>query len=425
MAQSLDEALSTAYVTNPTLAAARSSLQRTDEGVPQALAGWRPSADVSVGGGYAADIAGNSSNSQQSTLSNSEGPAVALDLRVKQPIYNFVTPPTVSQAKHTVKMERAHLASAEQTVLLQAVTAYMDVLRNQAILDETTQQLQQLERDLEATRHRFDLGEVKNGDVAQSEASVAHARSLRTQAEGNLAATRATFQQVVGRPPETLSLPPSPQGLPASQDEAVALSANAPGVIAATYAVRSADDGVDVSVGQELPQFSLQGDAGAANQSVLAVMSVPLFHGGALDAQVRASKQLREQRQQELDAQQRQAQQAAVQAWQTYQSAKANIESSEAQVKSARIAADGIRREASLGLRTVTDVLIAQQQLLDAQVNLVTARRDTLVGAYQLLAATGELTAQRLSLDAPYYDPEKHYDQVRDQWWGRSIDKKF
>lgn len=422
-AQSLDEALATAYQTNPDLSAAEAGLRRSDEGVSQALAGWRPSADLSVGGGYAADLAGTSSGSQQSTLSSSEGAVVSFDFRVRQPIYNFITPAMVEQAKSNVKAERARLTATEQDVLLHATTAYLDVLRNQAILEETTRQQQQLERDLATAQRRFELGELRNSDVAQSEASVARARSQRTVAEGNLATARAAYVQVIGRPPETLTLPPEPQGLPASQEEAVARSADAPAVIAANYAVRAASDGVDISNGQQLPQFALQGDAGAANQSILAVMTVPLARGGALDSQVRASKQLQMQREQEREAQLRQAQQAAVQAWQSYQSAKSNVDSSKAQLKSAQLAADGIRREASLGLRTVTDVLIAQQQVLDADVSLITAQRDTLLGAYQLLAADGGLTAQGLGLDVPYYNPRAHYDQVRTQLWGSEAEQ--
>lgn len=280
-AQSLDEALATAYQTNPNLSAAEASLRRTDEGVSQALAGWRPSADLSVGGGYAADLAGTSSGSQQSTLSSSEGAVVSFDFRVRQPIYNFITPATVEQAKSNVKAERARLTATEQDVLLHATTAYLDVLRNQAILEETTRQQQQLERDLATAQHRFQLGELRNSDVAQSEASVARARSQRTVAEGNLATARAAYVQVIGRPPETLTLPPEPQGLPASQEEAVARSADAPAVIAANYAARAASDGIDISNGQQLPQFAIQGDAGAANQSILAVMTVPLARGGA------------------------------------------------------------------------------------------------------------------------------------------------
>lgn len=421
-AQSLDQALATAYISNPTLSAAQAALRRTDESVPQALAGWRPSADLSAGGGYAADLGDNGNGSTQGNLSGSQGAVVSFDFRVRQPIYNFVTPPTISQAKDNVKAERARLLSSEQDVLLHAATAYMDVLRNQAILEDTTNQLQQLERDLATAQHRFELGELRNSDVAQSEASVAHARAQRTVAEGNLATARATFAQVIGRPPETLSLPPEPQGLPASQEEAVNRSADAPAVTAANYAEKAANDGVDISTGQQLPQFAIQGDAGASTQSVLAVMSVPLSRGGALDSQVRAAKQLQVQRQQERDAELRQAQQAAVQAWQSYQSAKSNVESSTAQLKSAQLAAEGIRREASLGLRTVTDMLIAQQQVLDAEVNLITARRDTLVSAYQLLASVGGLTAQGLGLDVPYYNPKVHYDQVHDKWWGSSID---
>ncbi|MFO1129711.1 MAG: TolC family outer membrane protein [Rhodospirillales bacterium] len=419
-AQTLNEALASAYATNPTLASARADLRRVDESVPQALAGWRPSADLTTGGGYAASL-GSTTSSQQSNLSSSEGLVIALDLRVRQPIYNFVTGPLVSQAKETVKAQRQQLSTTEQTVLLRAATAYLDVLRNQLVLEQVTQQQQQLERDLETARRRFALGELKNADVAQSEASVAKVKAQRAQAEGSLASSRAVYLEVIGRPAETLTLPQLPPNLPASEDEAIARSVQAPTVAAAGFAQRAASDGVDASFGQQLPQFSLQGDAGAASQSVLAVMTVPLFRGGAMDSQVRASKQQLAAREQDLEAQTRMARQQAISTWETYQSSNAMIASDEAQAKAAQIAAAGIRQEASLGLRTVTDVLIAQQQVLEAEVSLIGAKRDTLVGAFQLLAAVGDLTAQSLGLDVPYYDPKQYYDDVHDKWWGRSV----
>ncbi len=414
-ATSLQDALVTAYENNPSLRAARAELRRTDEQVPQALAGWRPDAEVMAGGGLVTG-GGGSDN-----LTANSGPAAAFDLRVRQPIYNWVTGPTVQQAENVVRAQRARLAGAEQDVLLRAATAYVDVLRSQATLQLATEQEQQLQRDLDSARRRFDQGELRNSDVAQSEASLARARAQRRTLEGNLATAREAYRSVIGDAPGELSFPELPGDLPVTEQDALTASASAPAVVAANYAERAAEDGVDVSFGQEMPRMFLEGEMRPNSASILGIVSFPLYKGGAYDSQVRAAKQLVAQRRQEADAQQRQAQQSTASAWEQLESARANVESYDAQVKAAQIAADGIRREGALGLRTVTDVLIAQQQVLEARVNQIGARRDTLVSAYQLLASTGHLTADDLNLPVARYDPARNYEDVRNRWWGRSI----
>ncbi|MBK8176503.1 MAG: TolC family outer membrane protein [Rhodospirillales bacterium] len=417
-AETLSEALAQAYANNSMLAAARAELRRTDELVPEALSGWRPQADVTTGGGYVFSGGGSGG---ASNVTQSSGPAVALDLRVKQPIYNFVTPATVRQAKSAVRAQRARLTAVEQDTLLHTATAYLDVLRAESVLQLTGDQQRQLDRDLQSAQRRFALGELKNSDIAQSEAGVARARAMRTQAEGSLQSARAALSALTGSAPDALTMPVMPDDLPATEAEAADASVNSPNVIAADFALRAAEDGVDVSFGQELPQAYVQADAGASTQSILGLVSFPLYHGGMLDAQVRAAKQLVGQRQREADGQRRQAKQAAITAWALLQSGRANEESYQAQVKATQVAADGIGREGGLGLRTMTDVLLSRQQVLEAQVESLGAQRDALVGAYQLLAAVGRLTANDLNLDVQKYDPTAHYNDVSQLWGGRDI----
>jgi outer membrane protein len=422
LGETLDEALAKAYADNPTLLAARAQLRQVDEQVPQALAGWRPQADISGGGGYVNSTNSNNNNTQ-SNLSQSSGPAVAFELGIKQPIYNFITPATVHQAKNAVRAQRARLDAVEQQTLLLAATAYLDVLKNQAVVNLTTEQQQQLQRDLDTARRKYAIGELKTSDVAQSEASVARAKALRSQAEAALASARATYRAVTGESPGALELPAMPPGLPETADAAVKASPDNPNVIAADFAERAAEDGVDVSFGQELPQFFLQANVGPTQQTILGLVSFPLYHGGSMDSQVRAAKQLVAERRQEADAQRRQAEQTALSSFETLRSGQDTVASYEAQVKAAELAAAGIRRQGELGLRTVTDVLLAQQQVLEAHANLIGAQRDSLVNAYQLLAAVGKLSARDLALKVPYYDPLAHYEDVHNKWLGRDIGK--
>jgi outer membrane protein len=413
-ATTMQDALVAAYENNPSLRAARAELRRTDEQVPQALAGWRPDAEVMAGGGL---VAGGSGSDN---MTSNSGPTAAFDLRVRQPIYNWVNGPTVRQAENAVRAQRARLAGAEQDVLLRGATAYVDVLRAQATLQLAVEQEQQLQRDLDSSRRRFDQGELRNSDVAQAEASVVRARAQRRTLEGNLATARESYRSVIGDAPGDLSFPDLPGDLPVSEQEALAASAASPAVVAANYAERAAEDGVDISFGQELPRMFLEGEARPNSASILGIITFPLYKGGSYDSQVRAAKQLVAQRREEADAQQRQARQSTAVAWEQLESARANVESYDAQVKASQIAADGIRREGGLGLRTVTDVLIAQQQVLEAKVNQIGARRDALVSAYQLLASTGHLTAMDMNLPVTRYDPARHYEDVRDKWGGRS-----
>ena len=425
-AETLADALAAAYMNNPTLQAARAQQRQTDEQVPQALSNWRPtvSIDGEVGAAWQETIIDGANNNTGTRAPKS------VALGVTQPIYRGGrTAAQRDEAENIVAAGRAQLLSTEQRVLLDAATAYVDVLLSQAIVDLTRNNEKVIGEQLKSTRERFDVGEVTRTDVSQAEARLALATADRIQAEGNLVSSRATYLQVIGVPPVDLVVPELPEGLPANEEETIALSENNPAVTQVVYLERASRDGTDLVFGELLPTVSLVGqvgrddelnskDLGTASAQILARVSIPLYQAGNVESRVRESKQLTAQRRQQLDEARRQAAQAATTAWQSLETAGAQIESFRAQVEANRIALDGVQQEQLVGLRTVLDVLDAQQEVLSSEVNLVQARRAHLVAAYATLSAVGKLTAAEQRLAVELYDPEKHYREVRDKWWG-------
>lgn len=425
-AETLDEAMAAAYANNPTLQAARAQLRQVDEQVPQALSNWRPTADIegSIGTEWEHD------NVKNLGASGGTREPKSATLNLTQPIYRGGrTVAQRDQAENLVSAGRAQLKNAEQQVLLQAVIAYVDVLRDMRVLDLTKNNEQVINEQLKATRERFQVGEVTKTDVSQAESRLARAVADRTQAQGNLTSSRAIYRQVIGVAPANLEVPDLPGGLPTGEEETITLSENAPVVTEAVFVERAARDGTDVVFGELLPSISLIGQVGAddeitrenmrtATAGIFAQVVIPLYQAGGVESRVRESKQLTAQRRQELDEARRQATQDATTAWQALETARAQIESFTSEVESTKVALDGVRQEQQVGLRTVLDVLDAQQEVLNAEVSLVVARRDTVVAAYQTLAAVGTLTAADLKLPAELYDPEKHYREVRNKWWG-------
>jgi TolC family type I secretion outer membrane protein len=239
-AETLEEALSRAYETNPTLLARRAQLRAVDEGVAQALSGWRPT--VSVSGDISRQQSYN--NTRSSPTSRYLTPYGG-SLDITQPLYNATTGPSVDRAENQVRAERAALLSAQQQVLQSVIDAYLAVLRDQAIVELNVNNEQRLQRQLDATNDRFRVGEVTRTDVSQAEARVARARADRIQAEGNLAASRAVYRTVVGAYPTNLVPPPPLHDLPANVDEATALAvAHNPDVRAAEFTTLAAQDNV-------------------------------------------------------------------------------------------------------------------------------------------------------------------------------------
>ncbi|WP_193552231.1 TolC family outer membrane protein [Oleisolibacter albus] len=425
-AQSLQEALSQAYQSNPTLESQRAALRATDELVPQARSGFLPtlSAEGDIG-----------RNRQEQDEAISAWTEKSVGVTLTQPVYRGgQTVAAVDRAEALVQAQRASLASTEQDVLLSAATAYLDVVRDQAVRQLNINNEQVLRRQLEASNDRFRVGEITRTDVSQSEARLSGAISSRIQAEGQLSASRATFTRLIGTVPGQLVQPKTNFVLPASQDEAVSLAEqNNPSVIAARFNERAASAAVDQVTGELLPSVNIVGsyqriwDRPTANGaidsgSLTARLTVPIYEAGATTSRVREAKQTVGQRRNQVDEAVRQARSTAVSAWEALVTARATIESNQAQVRSSEIALEGVRQEATVGSRTVLDVLNAEQELLDARVNLVTAQRDEVVAVFQLLSATGQLTAGRLDLGVTTYNYEDHYNKVRGKIWGVSAD---
>ena len=424
-AQTLDEALIQTYQSNPTLSAARAQLRATNERVPQALSGWRPTLEAQGSGGKAYDDDVRPSNGGEG-----RSPASA-DLTLTQPLYRGGrTVAGTDRAENEVLAERSRLAATEQDVLLSAVTAYADVWRDQSVLELNINNEQVLTRQLEATQDRFDVGELTRTDVAQSESRLSSATADRIGAQGNLSSSRATFENVIGIYPGNLVQAPLPGGLPESHDAIVDIAEAAnPSVLAANYDELAAQRSVREVEGELLPTVELQGSVGyqhertsrtseGSNAEVLAVVRVPLYQQGAVSSRVRESKQVASQRRLEVRQALRRAREDAISGWERLLTARAQIASLQQSVRANEIALEGVRQENAVGARTVLDVLDAEQELLDAQVSLVSAQRDEIVASFQVLTAIGRMTAADLGLGTAVYDPETDYRAVREKWFG-------
>lgn len=428
-AQSLTDALAAAYTNNPTLLAARAALRATDEGVPQALSGWRPTVSLTTEGGKLYQDfqpASPASGTRDDTIT-----PLSAGVTVTQPLYRGGrTEASTGSAEASVQAGRQDLATTERRVLADGVTAYMDVYRDQAVVDLNRNNEQVLRRQLEATRERFRVGEITRTDVAQAESRLSRAIADRTSAEGLLISSRATFARVIGQAPTRLGAPPPLPPLPATEDEALAIADQEnPDLQAAQFREAAARFDVRAASGALLPTVSLNASASKAYETSRAGLitdtarasvsvSVPLYESGSTYSLTRQRKQTYFQRKTQVDEARRSVRQSVVQAWENLNTARGNIVARKAQVQAARIALDGVTQEADVGSRTTLDVLDAEQEYLDAQVAQVRAERDEYVAGYALLSAIGRLSARNLGLPVELYDPAENYNRVRDKWFG-------
>jgi outer membrane protein/adhesin transport system outer membrane protein len=425
-AESLSDALSMAYNSNPTLLAQRAQLRATDETLPEARSGWLPivTADGDVG---AATV--DSSVSGQQDLN-----PLSYGLSLSQPLYSGGrTVAGVSRARNLIMAQRALLQSVEQTVLLEAATAYIDVLRDTVVLELNTNNEQVLRRELNATEDRYRVGELTLTDVAQAKARLAGAVAARIRAQGDLEASRAEYTRVIGKMPESLSLPPPVAGLPANLQETLnALQDDNPDLIAARFEAQAATDDIALARGDLLPTLSLDGRVAHNEEnsapgvdtdsaSITAQLTIPLYQAGGPSARVRQAKQLANERRIAVDEAERAAVAFATSAWQALEVALAAELQFEAQVEANKVALEGTREQARVGSRILLDVLNAEQELLDAQVDLVVAKRTSFVASLTLLAAVGRLTARELGLPVEYYDETAYFDKVKGKIWGTGI----
>jgi outer membrane protein len=434
-ADTLEWALVQAYQNNPSLNAQRAALRATDENVPQALSGYRPKVSLTAQGGY------NYTNAVQQlpvggVVTNIPFAETFLSRSVAATgtytLFNgFQTANRTRQAESQVDGARQTLRVTEQQVLLDAASAYMNLLRDQAILDLNRRNVEVLTEQLKQTRDRFNVGEVTRTDVAQAESRLAAGRSSLLGAQSNYVTSQANYRRVIGVDPGRLA-PGTPVDRLSPSVLAKAIGegqSHSPSVLAAMYGVDVAVLAVKISEGALYPNLTLTASASQGSYpafevakqtaaSVLGALTVPIYQGGAEYSAIRQSKETLGQQRLNLDINRDQARATVVQSWGQLDAAKAQIEATTAQVNAAEIALNGVREEARVGQRTTLDVLNAQQELVNARVALVTAQHDRVVASYTLLAAVGGLSMPRLGLDVLIYDPQVHYQQVRDAWIG-------
>ena len=439
-AETLESALAQAYNNNPQLNAQRALVRATDENVPTALAGYRPRATITATGGPQSlsttirEIGSQTPiNTPPSYFTNS-GTNVrrGVGATVTQNLLNgFQTASRTRQAEAQVLGARETLRNIEQTVLLAAATAYMNLLRDGAILELQRSNVEVLQEQLRQSKQRLESGNVTATDVSQSESRLAVGRTQLFAAEASFETSKAVYRQVIGvEPGKLVAAAPVERFTPNTLAAAVAAgTAQHPTVTTAQFNVDTAVMQVKIAESSLYPTVQLQGSINkdydvalttlqSYNAALTGQFTMPIYQGGAEYAAIRQAKETHGQRQLDLNVARDQARVGVVQAWAQLDAAKNSIESSKGQVKSAEAALNGVREEARLGQRTTLDVLNAQQELVSARIALVAAQRDRLVNSYGLLSAVGRLSPQVLGLQVATYDPTVHYHQVRDAWTG-------
>ena len=429
--RTLNDALSIAYSTNPTLLAARAQLRATDENVPQALAGWRPTVVLSGSGGYLNGVSPVINGHVTSADTDTSRALLSLQAQVTQPVYRGGrTVAGTNRAENQVMAQRARLIATEEQVFANVVTAYVNVIQNQQLVALNASNVQVLTRQLQATNDRFRVGEITQTDVAQAQAALAGAQAQLATAQGNLQTSRASFRQYVGELPGDLTEPQPLKPPVSSQVEVVQFAANNnPNVVAAMFDDAGAKDAVDLAFSQLMPTVSLVGTGARQNnqqlpntqqtytQGLISV-SVPLYQGGSEYAAVRQAKQTEQQARKTVDDQRRTAMQQAAQAWETLVAARETIKSTQAQIRANEVALEGVEREALLGTRTTLDVLNAQQTLLSSRQTLIQNLASLVTASYSVAAAIGRLTAHDMRLPVAFYDETAYYNDVRNKLFG-------
>jgi len=423
-ADTLADAIALAYQTNPTLQQQRASTRITDEGVVQAKSGFRPTV------GAVLDVTGGNVNPPGSgaTIKSSGSSAT---VSVSQPLYTGGrASATLSAAEADVLSAREGLRSVEQSVLVSVVQTYVDVRRDQERLRIAKENVAVLQRQLDESKARFDVGEITRTDVAQSQARLAAAKAGLSGAQAQLEVSRAAYAAVVGQTAGDLAPEPSLAGLlPASVDQAFeAAQTTNPGVTSAKYNEEAAAARVAVAKAGYRPTVSARAGigfeagrtSGVGSQfddytrtlSGAVTASVPIFAGGLTTSQVRAATERENAARSATESAKRTAIQQVSNAWSNLLASRAQLGSNEEQVRATRIAFEGVRQEQQVGLRTTLDVLNAQLELSNAELALVSARRDEYVASAFVLQAMGQLDVSKLSTGAAAYDPKASYDRV-------------
>jgi outer membrane protein len=398
--------------------------------VPQALAGYRPQIVASL----AAGLQSVRNLLPDNTIQTATLRPWTIGVTVSQVLFNgFKTANSVRVAEFQVLSGREALRNVGQGVLLDGVTAYMNVTANTALYEAQRANVQVLREILATTKRRLDAGDVTPTDTAQAEARLSRGLADLNAAEVTLAISKEIYAQVIGNAPSQLTQPEAVDRLvPESQVAAVETARHEhPAVLGASYDVDTAQTTIKVAESSLLPSASVQANASRSVQtdsslttsattqaSILGQINVPIYDGGTAASQTRQAKEMASQSRLVLEQVRNQTRTAVVSAWVANEGTKVALKAAESEVRAADIALQGVRREAQGGQRTTIDVLNAQQDLTNARSRQIMAQRDRVIASYTLLSAVGRLDVHTLNLNTPDYLPEVHYHQVRDAWHG-------
>jgi TolC family type I secretion outer membrane protein len=425
-AETLSDALVWTYGGNPKLKAERARQRGTDELVPQALSGWRPTIAIEGAAGY--------DRSDTSDTPEFDDATARVAITLTQPLFRgFKTVNGTKAAKANVRAGRQYLLAIEQDIIFQTVQAYMNVVRDRQILSLRQKIVSALKQQLRSANDRLAAGQITPTDIAQARARVAGARAELEAANATLSASLANYERVVGRKPGKLKSPKVPR-LPRTLADAQAAAKRInPNILAAAFVEEASHHEVEVAKGDLLPEISLSASAGydsfpefdvdsSRSAKIEGVLTIPLYQAGRVHSAIRQSKQVASQRRFEVIEAGRSVRESVAVSWSNFEAARRTIELSKAQIAANGLALEGVRQEYLVGSRTTLDVLDAEREVVATRIALVAAERDQVVAAYQILGSIGQLTARDLTLPVPLHDAEANYRNVEGNWTGTSAD---
>ena len=406
----LYEAISMAYENNPTARAARAELLAVEEQLEQAKSGYRPT--ISADG----DITHTDTDTQGQSFITSDGANTSKSgaLNLSQPLFRGgTTAADISGARNSITAQSLSLSATEQNIIYEAATAYMDVLQTKAILELNEKNYNLVSKELEQAQNRFTVGEVTRTDVSQSEARLAAANANIITAKASFKSAIAVYRRIIGSPPPIdMAYPEKLFDLPDNLDEAISISqTNNREVLQAKFINAAAEDNVDSVFGELMPQVTAKGSLNKSydpsdfieeqRQTSIGIMaSIPLYQAGSTRSRIREAKKRANQRYIQILEAQNRAKQETISNWEELEAAKAETVAREAQINAARIAQEGVHYETEFGERTTLDALDANQELLDAQVGLVTAKRNEIVARFALGRSLGLLVPQNFGFSS-------------------------
>lgn len=418
----LNDALIAAYKNNPDMAQAISELEATNELAPQALAEWLPSAALDMDYGRQRSQFGN--NPRRYSNVNSKV------LSAEQPIFKGTIGADSDKADNLIFAQRAAFQEVEQAVLLDTISAYTNLIASSQSYKLAKNKVGVLSKQLEETEARFDVGELTKTDVAQAIARLASAFAEESAAESALVASKSEFERLTGLAAVAVEAPKEMPQLPKSFDEALKIALeNNPKIIAAKYDEMAAENQIDLNVGTLLPKVSIKGQASRQQDnsfsgsdfnedSVTLNLNIPLYHGGAEYSKVREAKKKLSAAQAVRMAANNQVRDESRTAWQGLKVADSNVKANEQAVKASELALEGVRAENQEGLRTIIDVLDAEQELYTTKTSLEVAKRDRIIAYYTMLSKLGGLTARNLGLKTDIYDADAKLEEVEHKFIG-------